>query len=82
MSGRKIGGVVLIIIAVFLTLAFLGQLPKIIVLIANLLGISNRNSTDRQSGYIVGQMIALIIQIVITVLCWIYGFRLIRKISN
>jgi uncharacterized membrane protein len=56
MSGRKIGGIVLIIIAVFLTLAFLGQLPKIIVLIANLLGISNRNSTDRQAGYIVGQM--------------------------
>jgi hypothetical protein len=82
MSGKKIGGVILIIIAIFLTLAFLGQLPKIIALVANLLGISKGDSTDEQAGYLVGQMTALIIQIVITVLCWIYGLRLIRKKSN
>jgi len=80
--GRKVLGYILLIIAVFLTLAIVGQLPALITVIIHFLAIFRGRLSADQVGFALGQMVVWVIHFVLTILAWKYGLRFVRKFSN
>jgi hypothetical protein len=79
MNAKKIGGVLIIILAAILTLAIVGQLPQLFKSIAGFLMIFTGKLNASEAGEASGHFIYWVFHFVITIALWKYGLRMLRK---
>jgi hypothetical protein len=78
MTTRKILGYILIVVAIILTLAIVGQLPKLIGAIIGVFKIFTGALDSYQVGKVIGTMLYWTVHIALTIILWIYGRRWIK----
>lgn len=79
MTTRKILGYIFIVVAIILTLAIVGQLPKLTGAIIGVFKIFTGALDSYQVGNVIGTIIYWLIHITLTITLWIYGRRWIRN---
>ncbi|SFN51784.1 hypothetical protein SAMN05421741_106143 [Paenimyroides ummariense] len=75
MNSKKILGYIFIVIAVVLALATIALIPQLMEILAAL----KDNSNSYETGYSVGYIAYLIIQISITIILWRVGIRWTKR---
>jgi hypothetical protein len=78
MTKRKILGYIFIVVAIILTFAIVGQLPKLIGTIFGVFKIFTGALDSYQVGIVIGESIYWLIHIALTNTLWIYGRRWIK----
>lgn len=79
---RKIIGVIFILLAVIMTLAIVGQLPKLIAVWLQFIALFGGNTDAYQTGNVVGQLIYWFIHFAATFALWKYGVRWVGTSSK
>ena len=79
MTAKKISGVLMIILALILTLAIVGQLPQLFKSIAGFFMIFTGKLNATGAGEASGHFIYWIFHFVITIALWRYGHRMLRR---
>jgi len=82
MTTKKILGYIFIALAIILTLAIVGLLPKLIGTIFGIFKIFTGALDEYQIGKIIGTTIYWTIHIALTITLWIYGRRWIKKTTK
>lgn len=75
MKTKRIFGYIFIVLAVMLSLAFIGMLPSFIATTIGLINIIIGNTGNYESGYIFGQFVAQLTTFGLTFLLWYYGLQ-------
>ncbi len=78
MTTRKILGYIFIVVAIILTLAIVGQLPKLIGAIFGVFKIFTGTLDSYQVGKVIGTAIYWSFHVALTITLWIYGRRWLR----
>ena len=79
MTSRRFFGIIFILLAVLLTLAFLGQMPEVFRITRRFFNIFTGRMNGSQVGEVTGHIIYWIFHVGATIALWSYGLKWVRK---
>ncbi|MGB0178255.1 MAG: hypothetical protein ACPF9D_13905 [Owenweeksia sp.] len=76
---KRLSGFLFIVIAIILTLGFIGLIKPLVMNLQNFVELLSGNGDAHDAGYVMGMTLSGLLYVGITILFWFYGRRWITK---